>query len=41
MSLLDKFKDQFVDRDEDEREEEMEEDWLAVEFEPPPLLLIT
>lgn len=36
MSLLDKFKDQFVDRDEDEREEEMEEEVPAGPAAPVP-----
>ena len=35
MSLLDKFKDQFVDRDEDEREEDMEEEAAPVSPSAP------
>lgn len=40
MSLLDKFKDQFVDRDEDEREEDMEEEAAPVSPSAPVRLAL-
>ena len=35
MSLLDKFKDQFVDRDEDERDEDLDEEAAPVSPSAP------